>query len=309
MRAAAILGPGSLSKYVEKFRRVGNAEWTSGPPASSKEADAVVIFGGDGTVHRHLLQLVTLGLPVLVVPCGSGNDFARALKLRSVRDSLGAWRQFAAGEENARTIDLGLIQETAPARTITMGTPTQDSKSKASDKNVRHPHPHLEHYFCSVAGAGIDTEIARRCNALPTWFRAHGGYALCAPGEFLRFKPTSMKISLETEGDAKPTILAAFANASAFGGGMKIAPQAQIDDGKLDVCIVRAMGRLKLFCLFPTVYFGGHLGFREVEYAQTETVRLETGIPIDVYADGEYVCQTPVEFSVARNALKVIVPD
>jgi diacylglycerol kinase (ATP) len=159
-----------------------------------------------------------------------------------------------------------------------------------------------------VAGAGIDTEIARHCNTLPKWFRAHGGYALCAPGEFLRFVPTSMKVSLKAEGAAKPTLLAAFANASAYGGGMKIAPRARLDDGKLDVCIVRAMRRTKLFCLFPTVYFGKHLGFREVEYTQTETARLETVLPIDVYADGEYVCQTPVEVSVVRKALKVIVP-
>lgn len=68
------------------------------------------------------------------------------------------------------------------------------------------------------------------------------------------------------------------------------------------------MGRAKLFCLFPTVYFGGHLGFCEVDYSQTETARLETETPLDVYADGEYVCQTPVDFSVARNALRVIVP-
>ncbi len=120
-----------------------------------------------------------------------------------------------------------------------------------------------------------------------------------------------MKVSLgdQDASPPKPTILAAFANAPAYGGGMKIAPQAQIDDGKLDICIVRAMGRFKLFCLFPTVFFGEHLGFREVEYAQTATARLETESPLDVYADGEYVCQTPVEFSVARNALKVVVPD
>ena len=90
---------------------------------------------------------------------------------------------------------------------------------------------------------------------------------------------------------------------------MKIAPQAKLDDGKLDVCIVRAMDRFKLFCLFPTVYFGRHLSFDEVEYAQAETAKLETEYPLDVYADGEYVCQTPVEFSVARGALKLIVPE
>ena len=306
MRAAAILGPGNLSRYVEKFRRVGNAEWSDGPPPSSSNADVVVIFGGDGTIHRHLPQLVALELPVLVVPCGSGNDFARALQLRSVSDSLAAWTRFAAGQDNVRTIDLGLIREIAPTA-ITRGALVQNSRAKASDKSVRPTHAHPKHHFCCVAGAGIDTEIARRCNALPKWFRAHGGYALCAPGEFLRFAPPLMKVSLETEAAAKPTILAAFANASAYGGGMKIAPNAQLDDGKLDVCIVRAMGRWKLFCLFPTVYFGRHLGFREVEYSQTESGRIETEHPLDVYADGEYVCKTPVEFSVARNALKAVV--
>ena len=294
MRAATIFGPGNISKYVEKFRRVGNAEWTDGPPASSGDADAVVVFGGDGTIHRHLVQLVSLGLPVLVVPCGSGNDFARALQLRSVSDSIAAWREFATGGNNVRVIDLGVIRKIPPL---------------AEACGATAPHNLYPHYFCCVAGAGIDTEIARRCNALPKWFRAHGGYALCAPGEFLRFKPPSMKVSTENEGAAKPTILAAFANASAYGGGMKIAPHAQLYDGKLDVCIVRAMGRAQLFCLFPTVYFGGHLGFHEVEYSQTKTARLQTDFPLDVYADGEYVCQTPVEFSVARNALRMIVPE
>ena len=106
----------------------------------------------------------------------------------------------------------------------------------------------------------------------------------------------------------QPTILAAFANTPTYGGGMKIAPQAKLDDGKLDICIVRAMNKFKLFCLFPTVYFGRHLKFGEVEYGQVARVRLETEHPLDVYADGEFVCQTPVEFSVARDALKVIVP-
>src|SRR5216684_5741332 len=115
MRAAAIVGPGKLSKYLDKFQRAGKAKWNEGPPASSNDADVAVIFGGDGTVHRHLAQLVTLGLPVLVVPCGSGKDFARALKLRRVRDSLAAWRPFVAGGNNVRTIDLGLIREISPA--------------------------------------------------------------------------------------------------------------------------------------------------------------------------------------------------
>ena len=68
------------------------------------------------------------------------------------------------------------------------------------------------------------------------------------------------------------------------------------------------MDKLKLFCLFPTVYFGGHLKIPQVEYFQAQRLRLETEGPQDVYADGEYVCRTPIEVSVARGALRVVVP-
>lgn len=286
MRVAAILGPAKVAGYLKEFQRVPGAEWTSAPP-SPNQADAVVIFGGDGTIHRYLPALVDLRLPVLVVPCGSGNDFACALKLRSVSDSFEAWRKFLAGRNNVRTIDLGTIMSKAAGETTA-------------------PH---QHYFCCVASAGIDTAIARRANQLPKWIRAHGGYALCAPREFLRFGAVPAKISRDgVATDFNPTILAAFANAPNFGGGMKIAPHAKLDDGKLDICVVRAMHKFKLFCLFPTVFFGKHLGFNEVEYEQTTSASLETNHPMDVYADGEYVCQTPIALSVARNALRVIVP-
>jgi diacylglycerol kinase (ATP) len=106
---------------------------------------------------------------------------------------------------------------------------------------------------------------------------------------------------------AKAIMVTAFANASSYGGGMKIAPLAKLDDGLLDVCIINHMNKLKLFCLFPTVYLGRHLTVPQVEYFQTERLKLETEAPQDVYADGEYVCRTPIEVSVARGALRVIV--
>lgn len=89
---------------------------------------------------------------------------------------------------------------------------------------------------------------------------------------------------------------------------MKIAPQAKMDDGLLDVCLVGAVNRLKLLSVFPTVYAGKHLEIREVEYFQSPKLRVETEHPLDVYADGEYVCQTPVEVSIQRAALKVVTP-
>jgi diacylglycerol kinase (ATP) len=294
MRAAAILGPGNFRKYVRKFQQLAGIEWVPSP----EQADVAVLFGGDGTVHRHLSSFVNKSVPLLVVPCGSGNDFARALRLRTIQDSLEAWQDFVSGRKNVRAIDLGLIRGTGAA-----GTP-------ADEASAPHEPSHV-HYFCCVAGVGIDSEIARRANRLPKWLRSHGGYALSTPAEFFRFPPFPLRISRDGASGERfdLAVLAAVANAPAFGGGMKIAPGAKLDDGMLDICVVHAMNAFKMFCLFPTIYFGRHLGFDEVEYMQAENVRIDTKRSLDVYADGEYVCRTPVEFSVARNALRVIVPE
>lgn len=280
MRAAAILGPGNVARPMMAFQRATQVQWTS----LIEQADVAVIFGGDGTVHRNLASLVEIEIPALVVPCGSGNDFARAVGIRNVRDAITAMRDFEA-HRKTRAIDLGVI------RPFTVGAV------------VTAPHT----YFCCVAGVGLDSAINRRANALPRWLRANGGYALCASREFVRFPPFPMKVSPNgTQAAFRPTLLAAVANAPTYGGGMKIAPQAKLDDRQLDLCVVRSMDVFKLFCLFPTVYFGRHLGFKEIEYSQTPAVSIETEFPFDVYADGEYICQTPAEFSVAPGALKVV---
>src|SRR5216683_2115483 len=100
MRAAAIFGLGCSSKSLKPFQIDQSIEWRIGMPAAADQADVILLFGGDGTIHRHLSQLVKLGLPVLVVPAGSGNDFARALGLRRVRDAQAAWRRFCACHVN-----------------------------------------------------------------------------------------------------------------------------------------------------------------------------------------------------------------
>jgi diacylglycerol kinase (ATP) len=289
MHAAALLGPGNVAKPLWAFQRAAHAEWTS----LIEQADAIVIFGGDGTIHHHLRTLVELGVPVMVVPCGSGNDFARALGLQRPRDSLAAWQKFSSGGRNVRTIDLGLIQPLLGTESALVGSMNSQA-----------------HYFGCSAGVGLDAEIARRANALPRWIRAHGGYGVSVPRELFRFDPFPMRVSSNGGGPGqfRPTLLAAVANTSTYGGGMKIAPRALLDDGKLDLCIVRDMNPFTRFCLFPTVYFGRHLTSEKVEYQQTDRVSIETESPFDVYADGEYVCRTPVDVRIAREVLQVIVP-
>src|SRR5579872_4803361 len=289
MRAAAILGPGSSSKDLQLFQTDAPMDWRIGLPSDSDEADVILVFGGDGTIHRHLTQLVNLGRPVLMVPVGSGNDFARSLGLRRVRDSVKAWRCFCAAQKNVRAIDLGVI-------------------TRPSDAGA----PPTPHYFCSVAGVGLDGEVARRANGFPRWLRRHGGYALALVPAMFRFAPLPMKILIPdqdrgwiTRSD-QPTMLAAFANTSTYGGGMKIAPQAQMDDGQLDVCIIGSIHPARLACLFPTVYSGRHVRINEVDYFKATRIRVETERPLSVYADGECVGPTPIEVSVQSAALRII---
>jgi len=89
---------------------------------------------------------------------------------------------------------------------------------------------------------------------------------------------------------------------------MQIVPQAIMDDGLLDICVIGGVNPFKLFCMFPTVYGGRHLNIREVDYSRAARVRVEAERPLDVYADGEYVCQTPVEVTIQPAALKVLIP-
>lgn len=312
MRAAAILGLGCSPQDLKPFQSASssdNVEWRVGMPAADDAVDVILLFGGDGTIHRHLGQLVRLGLPVLVVPAGSGNDFARALGMRRTRDSLQAWQKFLSTAQNIHKIDLGVI------------TPLERDQNAADSARQAAL---TSRYFCCVAGLGLDGEVARRANHLPRWLRGRGGYVLALLPTIFQFAALRLKIlsadaapgnrdgaKLPERWRARsdqPTMLAAFANAPLYGGGMKIAPGAKMDDGLLDVCVVKEVDPFKLFCLFPTVYGGRHLRMREVEYFREALVRVETERPLDVYADGEFVCQTPVEFSVEPSALQVVIP-
>ena len=289
MRAAVILGLGTSPADLKPFEVSSPTEWLQGLPASSSDADAVLIFGGDGTIHRHLPALVRLQLPVLIVPAGSGNDFARALNLRSVRDSLRVWRDFESGKIRARGIDLGVIVPSAS--------------------------PEREHYFCGVAGCGLDAAATRRANQMPRWLRGHGGYALALLPVLLKLPAFSMRLThcngtqlrgKDGAGAERLTLLAAFANTQFYGDGMRIAPEADFADGKLDICRINTLNPFKLFCMFPTVYFGRHLRLPEVEYSRAERVHVQTETPLEIYADGEFVCKTPAEISVAAGAMRVI---
>ncbi len=283
MRALAILGPAATPRAVDAFRLPG-ADVVMADQVSA--ADAALIFGGDGTVHHHLAALRATQTPLLVVPTGSGNDFAQSLGIGSPQSALVAWRGFADGKCAPRAIDLGQIT-VSDGRTV---------------------------LFCCVAGLGLDAVANRRANAMPPWLRGHGGYLLAAASAILTREVFRAKImvaaatgELILELD-DPAVLVAIANAPAYGGGMRIAPGAKLDDGRLDVIYVHRAGRTRLLRVAPSVFTGEHLRLKEVAFARGTSITLETDPPRDLYADGEFICGTPLRIDVLPAALKVISP-
>ncbi len=248
---------------------------------------AALIFGGDGTLHRHLPALVRHRIPALVVPCGSGNDFARALGLSRPEQALAAWKRFAGGANNVRLLDVAAI-------------------SRANSL--------AETLCCNVAGVGLDSDANRRANAMPRWLRTNGGYVLAALASLVSYREQLVTIYRSDDGSnflelyTGSALVAAFCNNVSYGGGFRIAPRALPDDGLLDLCLIKPVDRRRRLHLFPRVFRGTHLGMKEVEYVQAAAFRVESAGPLSLYADGEPAGTTPFEVRVRPQALTVIVP-
>lgn len=279
MIAAALLHPDVPTKVVDRFRSSGVEIKVQDNLEHSEKCSAALIFGGDGTVHRHLTQLHKLQVPVLVVPTGSGNDFAKALGIRSEKVALRAWKQFCSDGKNVRAIDLGVI--------------------RADGKEIP---------FCCVAGVGMDAEANARANRMPAWLKGRGGYVLAALQSLIAFKSAEMSITAGGREIRRSTFFIAVGNAQSYGGGMKITPRAALDDGLLDVCVVSNMNKLKLMCWVPTIFFGAHLRLKQVDYFQAKQIQIDAERELNVYADGEFAGRTPVAIEIIPQALRVIVP-
>lgn len=258
------------------FRQSVEAQWSNELTPST---DAALILGGDGTVHRYLKQLHEWQIPFLHVPIGSGNDFASSLGIKNPKAAVALWKRFVTNGDNIKAIDLGTIH---------------------------HPLSPIPFFFGNVCYFGIDSDVTRRANLLSPFWRANGGYILSLFAELLSYKAPRVALTLDDLTIEKNVFVAVAASGTRYGRGLRIAPRASMDDGQLDLCLVRDLPRLKVATLFPSAYFGQHLRVKEVEYYRFRTLRVESATPVDVYADGEPVCQTPIEVSLIPGALKVI---
>lgn len=333
MRVAAILHPYENNRVLEPFRIPGTNIFRGNSLEPGDLPDAAIVFGGDGSVHRVIQALAGSECPLLVVPTGSGNDFANAIGIRSVADALRAWKAFIGGGGKIRTIDLGVItpmterppiqdEDAVPLHSQTFvredGTFEQPKEKLATAIMRQHLHflydaINSERYFCCVAGAGLDSETNRIANRLPGWMRRFGGYLACAVITLLRYRAQRMTVSLpDAEGSfhariSEPALFVAIGNSPTYGGGMRIAARAQLDDGALDVCFVRNAAKTRILRILHTVFSGSHTQLPEVEYFTAKDLWLESDSPLPIYADGEYICDTPAEIRIRARSLRLIV--
>ena len=334
MRAVALLGPVATERHFRQFELPAVNLFSGNELDRTDQPDAALIFGGDGTIHRHIGGLALKQVPTLIVPMGSANDFARSIGVETVQKSLAAWKRYCAAGDNVRMIDLGAIRQIdetkhdaprawegesleslhfvpdGPRRDLPqLGTRIMQAElrhlSEAKDEAARTT------FYASIAGTGLDAAVNRLTLQQPRWLRGHGGYVVALLQVLGGFQPPHITLSVEVDGIwqtrlDEPGFLIAAGNGPQYGHGMRLTHQAQMDDGLLDICFVRPLSKLKLLRLFRLVYRGAHIGLKEVEYFRASRVRIRTEPATEIFADGECICPTPVELGVRRDALRII---
>ena len=238
--------------------------------AVARGTDALVVVGGDGMVHLGLQAVGGTEVPFGVVPAGSGNDFARAIGV-PLRDTAAAASIVVTGAE--RRIDLGRVGD---------------------------------QWFAGVVAAGFDARVNDRANRM-RWPRGRMRYNAAMLVELGVFQPVPYVLDLDGEAWETSAMLVTIGNIPSYGGGMKVTPGAILDDGLLDIMIVKPLSKARFLTVFPRVYTGSHVDLPFVEIRRAKQVRIDAP-GITTYADGERLGPLPQTFEAVPAALRVLVP-
>ncbi len=250
--------------------------------AAAGGAELLVIVGGDGSVNEVANGLVALDErpPIAIVPRGTGWDFVRTFGIpRNVEQ---AARVALAGNE--REVDLGLVTYRAWA----------GDEARAA--------------FANVASAGMSGAIAARANETTKALGGKASYLWATFRVFAAWSPTAVRVTVDGERREGRMTDVVVANGRFFGGGMKICPEAEPDDGLLDVLTIGDVTKRDLMVTMPKIYRGTHLPHPKGELLQGSAVSIETDEPLPIQLDGEQPGTTPARFQVLPRALRVRVP-
>jgi diacylglycerol kinase (ATP) len=236
--------------------------------------DALIVVGGDGVVHLGANLCAESEVPLGIIACGTGNDIAASLGL-PIGNTVEAVNRAIAALQNPRRIDAGKAHSSIG-----------------------------QFWFIGTVSAGFDALVNRRANQM-SWPTGQRRYELAMLLELAAFKPIHYELVIDGKPRSVEAMLCAVANSPSFGGGMKITPEASVDDGLLDLFIVHKISRPELIRIFPKVYTGAHVSHPAVEIVRARSIKIYAG-QMPVYSDGEAAGHSPVSITVVPGAIRVL---
>ncbi len=238
--------------------------------AAAEAGETVAAMGGDGLLRPVAGVLRGQDSALAIIPGGRGNDYARALGIPS--DPTEAARLAVEGDE--RLFDVAEVD----------GRP-----------------------FLGIASFGFDSDANRIANDAKL-IRGNLVYLYAALRALAAWKPASFTVTVDGERHELSGYSVAVANSRAYGGGMYLAPQAQLDDGLLDVVATGRSSKVEFLRKFPKVFKGEHLGEPSVHTFRGSVIGVAADRDFDIYADGDPIGVTPATVRVRARCLRVIAP-
>jgi YegS/Rv2252/BmrU family lipid kinase len=238
--------------------------------AAADAGQTVIVMSGDGLIGQIGGVVADAGGSLAILPGGRGNDLARVLGIPNEIE--GAADVIAGGM--TREIDVGEVNG--------------------------------KRFLC-IASCGFDSDANRIANEARL-IRGQLVYLYAALRALVEWKPARFTVTLDGERVEFTGYSVAVANSRAFGGGMFVAPDAELDDGRLDVVWVTQVGKLRYAANLPKVFKGTHVLKPEVVVRRATEVRIEADRPFAVYADGDHLADLPANLRVLPRALRVIAP-
>lgn len=240
--------------------------------AAEQGAHIVAAAGGDGTLGEVLNGLVNSVCKLGVIPFGTGNDFARHIGI---------------GTDRQRAV-----------QALLRGVPTPIDIGRTQGR-----------WFLNVAGCGFDAVVAERVNRGFRRLRGTAAYIAAVVQTLFKFKAAKMKVTLDGEILELRAMMCSIANTRSYGGGMLIAPEARLQDGLFDLCLLAEAGKMEFLMAFPRVFKGTHTTHPKVTMRRARCIQIESDPPMPVLVDGDVVGTTPAEFIVFPGAIEVMMPE
>lgn len=258
--------------FIEVTEKVGHA--TEIVKDYVKNGDyRVYSVGGDGTLNEVLNGIVGSNSALAVIPSGTGNDFSR--NIYEDRDILGSLQKAIEGKDVY--IDL----------------------AKVNDR-----------YFINIASVGFDAEVVYNTDNFKKLPFVGGSlaYILGIVMTVFKYKSVNLNINIDDNKISVKTLLVAIANGKCYGGGIFMTPEAKLDDGMFDVCIIKEVNKFKILRLFPKAIKGQHSTIKEVSFCRGRKVNISCAEEVSLNIDGEILRAKEVAFEIIPKGIKIVMP-